>query len=216
MRKFHVFLTISILLHIGLFAAVLLPDFSSRPKTAPVVYEVDIVPGIPGASVSGGAFRKFSLPSTTPKINDFGEISRDVPVNDSLSRLPSPDLDSEPSRSSSSAQPGQHDRDGDDDSSGGSAYGEVARKEAWIGIVMARFRNVWQIPEGVPIKPNLQATYIIRISTSGDIISRKLLFSSGNRPYDRSVEIALSRIKLPPPPGGRYEWTLSFVPPYSN
>ncbi len=216
MRKFHVFLAISLLLHIGLFAVVLMPDFSSRPKTAPVVYEVDIVPGVPGASVSGGAFRNFSMPSSAPKIKDFGEISRDVPVNDGLSRLPSPDLDSKPSRSSGSEQPGQLDRHGENDSSGGSAYGEVARKEAWIGIVMARFKNVWQIPEGVPISPNLQATYNIRISASGDIISKKLLVSSGNRPYDRSVEIALSRIKLPPPPGGRYEWTLSFVPPYGN
>lgn len=216
MRKFHVFLAISLLLHIGLFAVFLLPDFSSKPNTVPVVYEVDIVPGIPGASVSGGAFRKFSMPASAPKIKDFGEISRDVPVDDGLSELPSPDLDSEPSRSSSSAQRGLTDRQGDDDSSGGSAYGEVARREAWIGIVMTRFRNVWQIPEGVPIKSNLQATYTIRISASGDIISRKLLVSSGNRPYDRSVEIALSRIKLPPPPGGRYEWTLSFVPPYGN
>ncbi|HEY9161725.1 MAG TPA: TonB C-terminal domain-containing protein [Desulfomonilia bacterium] len=216
MRKFHVFLAISLLLHIGLFAAVLVPDFSSKPKTVPVVYEVDIVPGVPGASVSGGAYRSFSMPTSVPKIKDFGEISRDVPVNDGPSRLPSPDLDSEPARSSGSAQSGQYDRHGDDDSTGGSAYGEVARKDAWIGIVMARFRNVWQIPEGVPIRPDLQATYTIRISSTGDIISRKLLVSSGNRPYDRSVEIALSRIKLPPPPGGRYEWTLSFVPPYSN
>jgi hypothetical protein len=216
MRKFHVFLAISLLLHIGLFVVLVLPDFSSRPKTAPIVYEVDIVPGVPGASVSGGKYRNFSMPSSVPKIKDFGEISRDVPVNESQSELPSPDLDSEPSRSSGSEQPGRVDRQEDGDSSGGSAYGEVARKEAWIGIVMARFKNVWQIPEGVPIRNNLQATYTIRISASGDIISKKLLVSSGNRPYDRSVEIALSRIKLPPPPGGRYEWTLSFVPPYSN
>jgi TonB family protein len=216
MRKFHVFLAISLLLHIGLFAALVLPDFTSRPKTAPIVYEVDIVPGVPGTSVSGGKYRNFSMPSSAPKIKDFGEISRDVPVSDGQSELPSPDLDSEPSRSSGAEQPGQLDRQGDSDSSGGSAYGEVARKEAWIGIVMARFKNVWQIPEGVPIRSNLQATYTIRISSSGDIISRKLLVSSGNRPFDRSVEIALSRIKLPPPPGGRYEWTLSFVPPYGN
>jgi TonB family protein len=216
MRKFHVFLGISLLLHIGFFAAVIIPDFSSRPNTAPVVYEVDIVPGVPGASVSGGTYRNFAVPSSVPKINDFGEISRDVPVKDGPSELPSPDLDSEPSRSSGSEQPGQVDRHGEGDSSGGSAYGEVARKEAWIGIVMARFKNVWQIPEGVPVRPNLQVTYTIRISASGDIISKKLLVSSGNRPFDRSVEIALSRIKLPPPPGGRYEWTLSFVPPYSN
>jgi TonB family protein len=75
---------------------------------------------------------------------------------------------------------------------------------------------VWQIPEGVTISPNLKATYDIRISRSGDIISKKLVVSSGNRPYDRSVEIALSRIKLPPPPGGKDVWTLTFVPPYGN
>lgn len=216
MSRFHVFLAISLLLHIGLFAAFVLPDFSSRPKTAPVVYEVDIVPGIPGASVSGGAFRKFSLPTSAPKINEFGEISRDAPVNDGLSELPNPDLDSEPSQSSSSSQSGQQDRQGDGDSSGGSAYGEVSRNQAWAGIVMARFKQVWRIPAGVPIRPDLKATYTIRISKSGDIIDKKLFASSGNRPYDRSVEIALSRIKLPPPPGGKEVWMLTFVPPYGN
>jgi hypothetical protein len=216
MRKFHVFLAISLLLHIGLFAALVLPDFSSRPKTAPVVYEVDIVPGVPGASVSGGKYRNFSMPSSAPKIKDFGEISRDVPVSDGQSELPSPDLDSEPSRSSGAEQPGQLDRQGDSDSSGGSAYGEVARKEAWVGIVQSRFSSVWKIPEGVPIRPDLKATFEIRISQSGEIISKRLLVSSGNRPYDRSVEIALSRIKLPPPPGNKYIWPLTFVPPYSN
>jgi hypothetical protein len=216
MRRFHVFLAISLLLHIGLFAALALPGFSSRAKAVPVVYEVDIVPGPPGAAVSGGGLKNFSMPSPAPKIRDFGEISKDVPVNERLSKLPEPDLDSEPARPSTSSQQGQQNRQGNAETSGESGYGEVARNQAWAGIVIARFRQVWQIPEGVTISPNLKATYDIRISRSGDIISKKLVVSSGNRPYDRSVEIALSRIKLPPPPGGKDEWTLTFVPPYGN
>ncbi len=216
MRRFHVFIAISLLLHIGFFAGVILPDFSSKAKAVPVVYEVDIVPGPPGASVSGGSFKNFAVPSPVPKIRDFGEISKDVPANENLSRLPEPDLDSEPARPSPSPQQGRQNRQGNVETSGESGYGEVARNQAWAGIVIARFRQVWQIPEGVTISPDLKATYDIRISRSGDIISKKLVVSSGNRPYDRSVEIALSRIKLPPPPGGEYIGSLTFVPPYGN
>lgn len=214
MRKFHVFVAISLLLHIGLFAVLLLPDFSSDAKPVPVVYEVDIVPGPPGAAFSGSNLRNFSAPASVPRnVADFSEISKDMPADNGPSELPEPDLDSESSDSYETPRQG---RQGSGDSSGGSAYGEVARNEAWAGIVMARFKQVWQIPEGVPIKPNLQATFSIRISRSGDVTDKRLIVSSGNRPYDRSVEIALSRIKLPPPPGGKDVWTLTFIPPHGN
>jgi hypothetical protein len=215
MRRFHVFMAISLLLHTGLFAALALPGFSSRAKAVPIVYEVDIVSGPPGAAAVGG-LKKYSPPSTVPRIKDFGEISKDLPLKDSFSRLPEPDIDSESERPPASAHQGQQDRQGHTDASGGSRNGSISREEAWAGIVQMRFRQVWQLPEGVPISPNLQATYTIKISGAGDIVYKKLLMSSGNRPFDRSVETALSRIKLPPPPGGKNEWTLTFVPPYSN
>jgi hypothetical protein len=215
MRRFHVFLAISLLLHTGLFAALALPGFSSRAKAVPVVYEVDIVSGPPGAAVMG-ELKKYSPPSSVPRIKDFGEISKDLPIKDSFPKLPEPDIDSGSERPTASTHQGQQDRQGHADFPGGSRNGEMSRNEAWAGIVQSRFKQVWQLPEGVPISPNLQATYTIKISGAGDIMYKKLLMSSGNRPFDRSVETALSRIKLPPPPGGRYEWTLTFVPPYSN
>ena len=213
MRRFHVFLAISLLLHIGLFAALALPGFSPKGKIVSVVTEVDLVSGPPGNAVLGRGLKNFSPPSSVPRMKDFGEISRDLPVKDSFSKLPEPDLDSEPARPSASTQQG---RQGYAETSGSSGYGEIARNEAWAGIVQTRFKQVWQLPEGVPISPNLQATYTIKISRAGDIVYKKLLMSSGNRPFDRSVETALSRIKLPPPPGGKDEWTLTFVPPYGN
>ena len=216
MRRFHVFFAISLLLHIGLFAAVALPGFASKAKAVPVVYEVDIVSGPPGAAILGGGPKKYSPPSSVPKIKDFGEISKDLPLKDNFNKMPEPDLESEPARASASTQQEQQNRQGHNEASGGRGYGENARNEAWAGIVQTRFKQVWQLPEGVPISPNLQATYTIKISGAGDIVYKKLLMSSGNRPFDRSVETALSRIKLPPPPGGKNEWTLTFVPPYGN
>jgi TonB family protein len=217
MRRFHVFLAISLLLHIGLFAAVALPGFSPKGKTVSVVTEVDLVSGPPSGAVSGGGLKNLAMPSPVPKIRDFGEISKDVPVNERLSKLPEPDLDSEPASPSTSPQQGHQSRQGNADSSGGNAYGEVARNVIWKGIVIRKFQEVWQIPEGVPISPNLQAMYRIGLSRSGNIISIKLMGSSGNRPYDRSVEIALDKIKqVPPPPGGKDDWIFIFVPPYGN
>jgi TonB family protein len=87
---------------------------------------------------------------------------------------------------------------------------------SWVGILMARLKQVWQIPEDQQFSPDLKVTYMIKISKSGEIINIKMLVSSGNRAYDRSVALALSRIKLPLPPSGKDEWTLTFVPPYGN
>ena len=67
---------------------------------------------------------------------------------------------------------------------------------------------------------NLKTTYELRISREGDLLARRLMVSSGNRPYDRSVLLALERVKhLPPPPlavmaGKQWElFVISFSPP---
>jgi TonB family protein len=93
---------------------------------------------------------------------------------------------------------------------------DIEKKQTWVNIVGMRFKHVWQMPQDQRISPEMEVTYTIKISQSGEIISKKMIISSGNKAFDLSVEDALNRIKLPPPPGGRYEWTLSFVPPYGN
>jgi TonB family protein len=92
----------------------------------------------------------------------------------------------------------------------------VTTDSSWANIAMVRFKQVWQIPQDHRISPDMNVTYTIKISQSGEIISKKMLVSSGNKAYDRSVETALNNIKLPPAPDGKYEWTITFFPPYSN
>lgn len=86
----------------------------------------------------------------------------------------------------------------------------------WVENAMIRFKHVWHLPQGQKFSPDMKVTYTIKISQSGEIISKKMIVSSGNKAYDRSVETALNNIKLPPAPDGKYEWTITFVPPYSN
>jgi len=93
---------------------------------------------------------------------------------------------------------------------------QKSNRLSWLDNFQMRFHQVWQIPKDVPKNPHLQATYSIKISSSGEIISKKLIISSGNKSFDQSVELALEKIKLTPPPDGREEWIFTFVPPYGN
>jgi hypothetical protein len=220
MRKkgFNIFIILSLILHTALFGLFLLPGFSSKPKQVSTVYEVDIVagPGMPG--MSGAKQRQMASRPDNAKVRGFGEISKDSLSGEKQPLLSSPDLEDLPEQPSGERrQASEQNTLTGSDSSGSSAYGRAVRGGgAWTGVVQARFRQVWQIPEGVPINPNLQATYSIRVSRSGDIIGVKLRMSSGNKPYDRSVEMALGRVKLPPPSDDREEWIFTFVPPYGN
>ena len=67
---------------------------------------------------------------------------------------------------------------------------------------------------------SLKTTYLLRVSRSGELLDKKLLVSSGNNPFDRSVLLALSSVSaFPVPPlaliAGRdaVEITMSFTPP---
>ncbi len=92
----------------------------------------------------------------------------------------------------------------------------ATKNEEWAGNVMLRLKQVWQLPQDQHINPDLKVTYIIKISKTGEIISKKMIISSGNKAYDSSVETALSKIKLPPPPDGKDEYTITFVTPHED
>jgi outer membrane biosynthesis protein TonB len=216
-RGFYIFIIISLALHTALFAVLAQAGLSSKGKAVPVVYEVDIVPGPPGTGMAGGIPKRVSAPASIPRVKEFGEISKDFINKDNTASLPVPDLDSGPQEPAQTPQASrQENRSSGVEASGGSGSGDTARIGSWAGIVQTRFRQTWQIPEGVPVSQSLRATYVLRISRFGEITNWKLLVSSGNKPYDRSVEAVLGRVKLPPPPGGREEWTFTFVPPYGN
>jgi TonB family protein len=87
--------------------------------------------------------------------------------------------------------------------------------------VMFLVQRVWKAPPEIAlIDRTLKTTYLLRISRTGELLDKKLLISSGNSPYDRSVHLALSSLKrLPQPPlfmvAGQdsVEVTMSFTPP---
>jgi len=217
-KGFNLFIILSLMLHTALFGLFLLPGFSSKPRQASTVYEVDIVasPGMPG--MSGVRSKQGASRPESPKVSGFGKISKDSLSGEKQALISSPDLEDLPEQPSAERrQASEQNTQTGSDSSGSSATSGYSRGGGvWAGVVKARFEQVWKIPEGVPISSDLKATYYIRVSRSGEIIDKRLIVSSGNKPYDRSVEMALGRVKLPPPPEGRYEWTFSFVPPYGN
>lgn len=92
----------------------------------------------------------------------------------------------------------------------------AAKNKLWVENTMMRFKQVWQLPEDRQIGPDLKTTYIIKISKSGEIIDKKMIISSGNKAYDKSIETALNKIKLLPPPDGKDECVITFVPPHED
>lgn len=216
-KGFKIFIIISLMLHTMLFGLFLLPGFSSKPKPVSVVYEVDIVAGPGMQGMSGPRSNRAAARINNPKVEGFSEISKDSLSGEKEPLLSSPDLDTlpeQPSGERRQASGKNSQTDGNESSSSSSSRGSVRGGGAWVGVVVNRVSDAWQIPKGVPINQNLKVTYTITISRSGDIIGIKLRVPSGNKPYDRSVELALGRVKLPPPPAGLEELTFTFVPPY--
>jgi len=99
--------------------------------------------------------------------------------------------------------------------------GFAAEIMIWKTRVRGMVEGVWRTPPEVEVMDlTLQTTYLLRVSRTGELLQKKLLVSSGNSPFDRSVLVALSRIqRFPPPPpslvaGGDWvEVTMSFTPP---
>jgi TonB family protein len=80
---------------------------------------------------------------------------------------------------------------------------------------------LWKPPPEMDIMDmSLQTTYLLRVSHDGELLQKKLLVSSGNTPFDRSILTALNKTThFPPPPPGLIagqDWveiTMSFKPP---
>lgn len=72
--------------------------------------------------------------------------------------------------------------------------------ESYRGQIMAAVRDNWEVPASVKGLA-LESTFRIEISSDGEILSAKMLKSSGNRVFDDAVSRALSKVTsigLPP------------------
>lgn len=242
MNKLSGYTGISLLAHF-LFILTLV-DVSFAPRddlSAYDVYEIDIVTSVPSAGKAAASrveapshkssstkyyYRKGSEPST------ISGIKKEKGLQDHSPELSPADLeplvekkkDTYEEDVSSSAPT---DRPYPD--TGGTAPGRLSRGPGESSNLMAVWKtqvrmvvdSVWKTPPEISVvDESLKTTYLLRISRSGELLDKKLLISSGNGPFDRSVYLALSSVTtLPQPPlvliagHDSVEITMSFTPP---
>jgi TonB family protein len=79
--------------------------------------------------------------------------------------------------------------------------GSSSDNEKWIMEVKRTTTDLWKPPNALYKNPSIYARFAIRINRDGKILQRKMVKSSGNKVYDKSVSKALGQIKkFPPPP----------------
>jgi hypothetical protein len=234
MRKLRWYIGISLFFHLIFIMAMVDIDFSPKDKPVYDVYEVDIVAQAPSA-VHAPASREAAstkyINSTTDTPKSISEINKEKALPDITPEItpskiepqpgsreeqdPLPDTKNEtPSRSQAHSPDAGQGKAGSMDQS---SY----LLALWKSQVMSLVQRVWKAPPEIAlIDKSLKTTYLLRISRGGDLMDKRLLISSGNSPYDRSVHLALSSLKrLPQPPlfmvAGQdsVEVTMSFTPP---
>ncbi len=204
MTRFSKFVVISLVLHLILFLA--LVDITISGKTLPLaegVYEVSIVSekdmpkaGKPRASpkrvyrtrpkrVTGlkGVGKELALKEKTPDLSPK-EIEPPAKTEPGTEHGESPDIIRHPARDGSTRVSGSN---------------NVAFYKAKIKEII---KGHWRVPPEIAVlKNSLKATYMVKIVRNGNVVDKKLIVSSGNKPFDRSILRALDNVKkLPVPP----------------
>lgn len=230
------YLAISAVCHLALLIALLGVVSGGTKADSQTVYEVAIVGGLPQGSPESAGVAAGGAPSGTTKRfvytrrsspASLGEIGKERAGRERAPELaPSPDRERPPAAeiagdaadlikapaTAGQPTPGRGYQTG---TGGGS---EIA---LWKARVRGMVEAVWRTPPEVEVMdPSLQTTYLLRVGRSGELLQKKLLVSSGNAPFDRSVLVALGRIpRFPPPPLvliASEDWvevTMSFTPP---
>ena len=87
---------------------------------------------------------------------------------------------------------------------------DIELSEAYISLLIQRLKAAHQKPDG--LSDLLQATVSFRLTSSGVVVDVKIVGSSRNAEYDRSVLQAFSRITLPRPPANlkTSDYTITF------
>lgn len=232
MKRLSRYAGVSLLAHLLLIFSLVDVDFASRsdPSTFDV-YEIDIVTPGPSSGIAASRsaapakasgqkryyYRKGSDPSTLSGIGKEKALPGHDPELspedlEPLVEKSGPDLEEDTGQAASvgsQAQAGVRP---------GASPSVVA---VWKTRVRAAVDSVWKTPPEISVMDaSLTTTYLLKISRSGELLDKRLLVSSGNGPFDRSVHLALSSVTmLPQPPivliAGRdsVEVTMSFTPP---
>ena len=221
MKSLKVYIILSLLLHVTFFGAIIF-SASRKPRPAYDIYEVSIVAApAPGYQAQSRSVEpRPQVPSRAVK--SFENIAKAQAVKDKAPSFKPIDLESDSGRSKATPPQVEEEREDQISSAGtypgtGTSAGQRVRVNMWVAEVQAAFRSIWQAPYGVPIRKDLKASFTIKVARNGEILSKRLLLGSGNALYDKSVELALNKIrKLPPPPIGgdaAADYTITFIPP---
>ena len=228
------YLAISVGCHAVILLAFLGFVWSGPSADSQGVYEVEIVAGGPsgeaaadlGGAAAGAPGKRFVY-SRTGRAVSIGEVAKEragkekgpeLDVSREVPRSAEGPEDagnvSDLIRTPTGSQPGAG-------SPGPAGGGGAAAIAVWKRRVRGMVEAVWRTPPEIEaVDVTLKTTYLLRVDRPGELIQKRLLVSSGNAPFDRSVLVALGRIqRLPPPPlaliaGGDWvEVTMSFTPP---
>ena len=238
MKQLSWYIGISLVLHAALMVALVDIEFSRTEIPTYDVYEVSIVSSVPSVrqpSASGKTspgskkyvYRKGSDPSSISSIKKDSALKNRAPELKPADIEPIKPPDDEPSPDSPSSAAddlSQRLREYEStETSGPSGPSGLSSNpmNIWKAQVRSLVDGLWKTPPEISILDmSLKTTYLLRISRSGVLLDKRLLVSSGNSPFDRSVLLALSSVtKLPVPPlvliAGRdsVEITMSFTPP---
>jgi len=238
MKQLSWYIGISLVLHAVLMVSLVDIDFSRTEIPSYDVYEVSIVSSVPSARKPAASakasstakkyvYRKGSDPTSISSIKKDSAVKNRAPELKpaDIEPVKQPDDESSPDMPSSVADDlsqrlKEYEPAGTSLHSGRSNLSSNA-----VGIWKAQVRSLvderWKTPPEISIlDSSLKTTYLLKISRSGVLLDKRLLVSSGNSPFDRSVLLALSGVdKLPVPPlvliSGRdtVEITMSFTPP---
>ncbi|MDT8272100.1 MAG: TonB family protein [Desulfomonilia bacterium] len=230
----NTFVAVSLILHLVIFFSLVDMRMTSTVVDFSEVYEVSIVTEVPSETKSapaqpppapGGKRYFYQRGAQAPSIS---EIKRDRGLKDHAPELSPADIKpgpKEPQETESPPEGVTRDRAASSTAAQQVPHagtpGAADAVTLWKAQVKSLVDRVWKTPPEISIMDmSLQTTYLLRVSRNGDLLQKRLLISSGNSPFDRSVLLALNSItELPPPPrilvAGQdsVEITMSFTPP---
>ncbi len=234
MKLLNRYTGISFIMHVVLVSWLMGIGFSARDRQVIDVYEVSIVASAPSRTKEPmkASSTRYVHKKGRAELKSLGEIRKEkalpevkhkltpskIEPPEEQTREPEPEHRPEMPDAASQAQ-APH---GTVQAGAGRVSDEAAyQKAVWISQVMSLVQRIWKAPPEVAfVEKSMKTTYILRISRGGELLDKHLLVSSGNKPYDRSVLIALNSIKrFPQPPSfmmagkDSEEFTMSFTPP---
>jgi hypothetical protein len=231
MTRLRNVLIISFVFHMAFILAMVEVHVTGRKLDPTSVFEVSIVAGPPSAragkpaGVPAGQVKKYVF-TRGQKTATIGEVKKEREGREETPEFSPADITPEsPGRAPDMPDAadlirGQA-RGAPGASQGPAGAGVSSEILIWKTRVRGMVESLWRTPPEIEaMDPGLKTTYLLRVGRAGELQQKKLLVSSGNVPFDRSILVALGKVtRFPVPPlaliAGEdwVEVTISFTPP---